>query len=131
MCRARARSACHCVVNRHQLSIGTMDKFNFGQMDIGLKITLGLAATTTACAAITVPNKREKEQAALDLFDKPMGRLTPQEQRVAEFAAGHQRWNNFWQTKVYPITRKLPGAQTPLLNPYRDAEPMMAQDDDE
>jgi len=61
---------------------------------------------------------------ALQLYDKPVGRLRPQEQRVSEFAAGHKRWRDFWQTKVYPITRKLPGSKSPILNPYRDMEPL-------
>lgn len=34
--------------------------------------------------------------------------------------------------QVFPLTRKLPGAKTPILNPYRDAaEPFKAADDDE
>ena len=104
-----------------------------GPLDIGLKITLGLAATATAASAVILPSKKEKESTALELFDKPWRGLTHQEQRTTEFAAGYRRWNNFIQTKWYPLTRKLPGAQTPFLNPYRDAlEPLGGgQDDDE
>eukprot|EP00197_Chlamydomonas_leiostraca_P005542 CAMPEP_0202868474 /NCGR_PEP_ID=MMETSP1391-20130828/10898_1 /ASSEMBLY_ACC=CAM_ASM_000867 /TAXON_ID=1034604 /ORGANISM="Chlamydomonas leiostraca, Strain SAG 11-49" /LENGTH=112 /DNA_ID=CAMNT_0049548649 /DNA_START=200 /DNA_END=538 /DNA_ORIENTATION=+ len=106
--------------------------FKFGQLDIGMKLTLAAAGTFTACAAIAVPNKREKDMAALELFEKPMNNCTPQEKRIAEFCAGNKRWNDFFQTKLYPITRKLPGAKTPFLNPYRDQEfGGMAQDDDE
>ena len=36
-----------------------------------------------------------------------------------EFKAGLTRWNSFFEDKVYPVTRKLPGAQSPILNPYR------------
>lgn len=115
------------------LNLGDAKLPSWGQMDIGVKLTLGLAAATTTAAAITVPNKREKETVALELFDKPLGRCTPQELRVAEFAAGHRRWNDFWQSKVYAITRKLPGAKSPVLNPYRDQEfgSMGGGDDDE
>ena len=36
-----------------------------------------------------------------------------------ELKAGLVRWNHFFEDKVYPVTRKLPGAQSPILNPYR------------
>ncbi len=105
---------------------------SWGQLDIGMKITIGLTAATSCAAAITLPTKREKEQAALDMFDRPLGKLTPQEHRVAEFAAGRRRWVDFFESKVYPVTRKLPGANSPILNPYRDQEPVGGgQDDDE
>ena len=81
----------------------------WGALDISLKITLGLAGAGAAAAAIALPNKSQKERAALDLFDKSWGRLTPQEHKVAEFSAGYRRWTDFFETKVYPTTRKLPG----------------------
>mmetsp|Transcript_14647 Transcript_14647/g.25531 ORF Transcript_14647/g.25531 Transcript_14647/m.25531 type:complete len:114 (-) Transcript_14647:627-968(-) len=104
---------------------------SWGSLDISLKIGIGLAGATAAAAAITLPNKREKERAALDLFDRPWTRLTPQETKVAEFSAGYKRWNDFFQQKVYPITRKLPGSQTPLLNPYGTHEPMGGNGDED
>ncbi len=38
-----------------------------------------------------------------------------------------RRWS-----QVYPLTRKLPGAKNPILNPYRDnAEPFKAAGDED
>lgn len=104
---------------------------DFKNMDIGMKMTIGVATATAGAAMICVPNRRQKEQAALDLFDKPLNQLSKQDQKVAEFKAGYKRWTDFFQGTVYPITRSLPGSKTPLLNPYRDQEGFAAQDDDE
>lgn len=75
---------------------------NVGAWDLSAKIGATFAIGCTSAAAIAVPNKRQKEEAAANLFDKPWALLTPQEQRVAEFSAGHKRWNDFFQTKVGP-----------------------------
>ncbi len=104
-----------------------------GELDIGLKWTFGIAAAVAGASAITLPTSKEQDRAALDLFDRPMSKLSPQEKKVAEFQAGHGRWKNFWENNVYPMTRKLPGAQNPILNPYRGLEPLGggAAEDDE
>jgi hypothetical protein len=78
-----------------------------------------------------VPSKKQKDAAAMDLFDKRFDELQHQEKRAAEFAAGHRRWRGFFENSVYPITRKLPGANSPIVNPYKDAEPVARGDDDE
>ncbi|KAJ9523391.1 hypothetical protein QJQ45_005306 [Haematococcus lacustris] len=105
---------------------------NVGAWDIAVKITAGLATAGTAAGFIALPTDRETEERALSMFNKPLTQLSLQEKQVAEFAAGRTKWNNFFQTKVYPYTRKLPGAQNPILNPYRDSAPFQAaQDDDE
>ena len=96
-----------------------------------MQLTLGAAAAFVSGAFIAVPNTRQKEVAALELFDRPLARLTPQEKRTAEFQAGYARWKGFFETKVYPLTRKLPGAQNPVLNPYRDQEPLGGQGEEE
>jgi hypothetical protein len=100
-------------------------------MDIGLKIAIGAGVAFTTASAIVVPNGKQKDAAAAALFDKRFKELTPQEAHTAEFKAGFQRWTNFFEKSVYPITRRLPGANNPIVNPYRDAEPMGGQDDDE
>ncbi len=73
---------------------------SWGELDISLKITLGLATFTAAASAITLPNQKEKERAALDLFDKPWERLNHQDQMAAEFSAGYKRWTGFFEHKV-------------------------------
>jgi hypothetical protein len=73
---------------------------NVGAWDLSVKIGATLAVGAAGASAIAVPNRRQKEEAAVNLFDKPWALLTPQEQRVAEFSAGHKRWNDFFQTKV-------------------------------
>lgn len=100
-------------------------------MDIGLKITIGAAAALGTAAAIVNPTQKQKETAAFNLFDKPWNELSPQESRVAEFKAGHQRWVNFFENTVYPVTRSIPGSKNPILNPYKDVEPMGGGQEDE
>jgi hypothetical protein len=97
---------------------------SWGSLDISVKIGTVAAATTLGAAIIISPSRRQEEEAALDMFDRPWGRLSPQEQRVAAFAAGRRRWVDFVEGSWYPLTRQLPGALNPVLNPYRDAEPM-------
>jgi hypothetical protein len=111
----------------------TMDFSKVGQLDIGLKCAIGVVTAVSAAAVITLPTGKEQEKSALELFDKPMTKLTAQEKMVAEFHAGHRRWRNFFEHKVYPTTRKLPGSDTPFLNPYRGLEPIAggAGDDDD
>mmetsp|Transcript_22976 Transcript_22976/g.68317 ORF Transcript_22976/g.68317 Transcript_22976/m.68317 type:complete len:107 (-) Transcript_22976:499-819(-) len=104
---------------------------NFPKLDFGAKLAIGAAGTLGVGAAIVVPTTKQQEKAALDLFDKPLQRLTPQERKAAEFQAGYIRWKGFWESTVYPVTRKLPGAKNPILNPYRGLEPIAAMDDDE
>jgi hypothetical protein len=101
-------------------------------MDIGLRIAIGVGAAAGTAGLIVVPNKRQKDAAAMDLFDSKFDELHPQDKKAAEFRAGHQRWVNFFEKSVYPITRKLPGHNNPIVNPYKDAQEMGGgQDDDE
>lgn len=101
-------------------------------MDISVKIGIGLGSAFMGAAAIIVPDTRQKDAAALDLFERPFKQLTPQEAKVAEFRAGHKRWEDFFQQKVYPITRKFPGAQNPIVNPFKeDQVPARQQDEQE
>ena len=65
---------------------------SIGNLDIGIKVTIGISSAFVAAAAIALPNGKEKEKAALDLFDRPMSKLSPQERKAAEFQAGHSRW---------------------------------------
>ncbi len=92
-------------------------------MDIGVKFAIAAGVALGTSALIVVPSKKQKEAAALDLFDKSFEECTPQETKVAEFKAGHKRWTGFFESSVYPLTRKLPGASNPIVNPYKDAEP--------
>ena len=63
-----------------------------GNLDVGVKWAIAAGAAVVTGCAIVVPNQKEKEKAALDLFDRPVSKLTPQERKVAEFQAGHGRW---------------------------------------
>ena len=63
-----------------------------GNLDIAVKWSIGIGTSIVAASAITLPNNKDKEKAALDLFDRPMAKLTPQERKAAEFHAGHGRW---------------------------------------
>eukprot|EP00879_Flechtneria_rotunda_P002808 GHRR01003019.1.p1 GENE.GHRR01003019.1~~GHRR01003019.1.p1 ORF type:complete len:101 (+),score=18.27 GHRR01003019.1:138-440(+) len=97
-----------------------------------VRLAIGAGVVAGTAGLIVVPNKRQKDEAAMDLFDKTFNELHPQEKKVAEFKAGHRRWTNFFEKSVYPITRRLPGAKNPIVNPYKDVEPLGgAQDDDE
>lgn len=87
-------------------------------MDIGLKFGLGIAGALAAAGAIINPNSTQKDEMAKNLFGKEFKQCSNMEQRTAEFGAGRQRWEDFMKTKVYAITRKLPGSSTPLLDPY-------------
>eukprot|EP00882_Tetradesmus_deserticola_P007793 GHRQ01008204.1.p2 GENE.GHRQ01008204.1~~GHRQ01008204.1.p2 ORF type:complete len:102 (+),score=47.73 GHRQ01008204.1:182-487(+) len=101
-------------------------------MDIGVRIAIGIGAAAGTAGLIVVPNKRQKDVAAMDLFDSKFDELHPQDKKAAEFRAGHQRWTNFFEKSIYPITRKLPGHKNPIVNPYKDVEqPGGGQDDDE
>lgn len=93
-----------------------------GDLDIGLKICIGIAGVTVAGSAIVFPSRGQKDAAAVNLFDKTFNDCDGLEKRTAEFHAGHRRWRGFMEKGVYSWTRKLPGASTPLLNPYREKE---------
>ncbi|KAI8477393.1 MAG: hypothetical protein J3K34DRAFT_373293 [Monoraphidium minutum] len=101
--------------------------------DIGVRMVAGAAVAFLTASAIILPGGRQKDAAALELFDKKFKELPPQDKRVAEFAAGHKRWTGFFNNSIYPITRRLPGAKNPIVNPYRDAAPLGGGggDDDE
>ena len=77
----------------------------------------GAAVAFVTASAIVLPGGRQKNTAALELFDKPFRELAPQDRRVAEFHAGHKRWVGFFENSIYPITRRLPGAKNPVVNP--------------
>jgi hypothetical protein len=104
---------------------------DLGKLDGGVKWVLSIAGTMGVASAITLPTTKQSEKAALELFDKPLGRLTPQERKTAEFQAGYGRWKGFFETTVYPLTRKLPGANNPILNPYRGMETISPQENDD
>jgi hypothetical protein len=90
---------------------------------------VGVAAA--GAGLIVIPSKKQKDEAAMDLFDRHYEQLHPQEQKAAEFKAAHSRWTGFFEKSVYPITRKLPGNKNPIMNPYKDTEPQGGQDDEE
>jgi hypothetical protein len=104
---------------------------DLGKLDGGVKWALSIAGMAGVASAITLPTTRQQEKSALELFDKPLGRLTPQERKTAEFQAGYGRWKGFFESTVYPLTRKLPGAKNPILNPYRGVESMTPNGDDD
>lgn len=107
---------------------------DFGKVfdDIGVKLTVAAAVAGVTAAAIVNPNQKQKDASAQLLFQQNFDRLTPTDKRAAEFHAGHKRWNGFFQNSIYPLTRSLPGANNPILNPYKDAEPMGGgQDEDD
>lgn len=85
--------------------------------DIGVRMVAGAAVAFVTASAIILPTGRQKDAAALELFDKKFSELAPQDRRVAEFQAGHKRWTGFFDSAVYPITRRLPGANNPIVNP--------------
>ena len=85
--------------------------------DIGVKLVAGAAVAFVTASAIILPGGRQKDAAALELFDKRFRELGPQDARVAEFRAGHKRWTGFFEGSVYPLTRRLPGANNPIVNP--------------
>ena len=55
--------------------------------DIGVKMVAGAAVAFVTASAIVLPGGRQKNTAALELFDKPFRELAPQDRRVAEFHA--------------------------------------------
>lgn len=85
--------------------------------DIGVKLVAGAAVAFVTASAIIVPTGRQKDAAALEMFDKKFSELAPQDRRAAEFRAGHRRWTGFFEGSIYPITRKLPGSKNPAINP--------------
>ena len=99
--------------------------------DVGLKITVGIAAALSSAAVIVLPNGKQKDASALALFDREFKALAPQDRKVAHFHAGLKRWGDFFEYSVYPLTRKLPGAKNPILNPFRDQEGGGGGDDSE
>lgn len=92
-------------------------------LDIAAKIGIGLGAFFGSAALVIVPNGKQKDQAALDMYDRPLKELSPADARAAEFAAGFKRWNEF-TSKVHSVTRKFPGADSPILNPYKGPRPL-------
>jgi len=85
--------------------------------DIGVRFVAGAAVAFVTASAIILPNGRQKDAAALEMFDKKFSELGPQDRRAAEFKAGHRRWVGFFENSIYPITRRLPGANNPIVNP--------------
>jgi hypothetical protein len=85
--------------------------------DIGARMVAGAAVAFVAASAIVLPGGRGKDAAALELFDRRYKELSTQDKKVAEFAAGHKRWTGFFEHTIYPITRRLPGAKNPIVNP--------------
>ncbi|GLC37824.1 hypothetical protein PLESTB_001480400 [Pleodorina starrii] len=87
--------------------------------DIGVKVTLGIAGTVAAGAAIVVPNGKQVESASLEMFGREPSQLLPNERRAAEFCAGYRRWKGFVNNNIYSWTRTLPGHDNPIVNPYK------------
>ena len=85
--------------------------------DIGVRLVAGAAVAFVTASAIILPGGRQKDAAALELFDKKFSQLSREDKRVAEFKAGHRRWTGFFEHSIYPITRRLPGAKNPIVNP--------------
>jgi hypothetical protein len=106
---------------------GALRQINFA--DVGVRWGLAAATVGSAGMLICVPNGRQRDAAAESLYGRPFGQLRPLEKRAAEFRAGHRRWKGFWENSVYPLTRRLPGADKPVLNPYK-AKGMGGGDDD-
>lgn len=100
-------------------------------MDIGLKIGVGLAVSLTTASAIILPNGKQRDAAALEMYGSGFKELDPQQQKAAEFKAGHARWKSFVEKGIYPITRALPGSNNPIVNPFRNAPQNVQQDMEE
>jgi hypothetical protein len=92
---------------------------DFGKLDIGIKLAAAGTGAFLGAAAIIVPSGNQKKSMALDMYDKSWDNLNPQDQRAVEFAAGYKRWKGFVDNSIYSWTRKLPGADTPFVNPCR------------
>ncbi|KXZ52795.1 hypothetical protein GPECTOR_8g182 [Gonium pectorale] len=87
--------------------------------DVGVRWTLACAGTFAAGAAIVTPSSKQVESTSLEMFGRAPTQLLPNERRAAEFAAGYRRWKGFVENNVYSWTRKLPGADSPIVNPYK------------
>lgn len=92
--------------------------------DIAVRVAIGVTATVAAGAAIVLPNDKQKESSAYDMYDKPYRLLLPNERKAVDFRAGHKRWTAFVEDNVYSWTRKLPGHDNPITNPYRGPRSM-------
>ena len=95
--------------------------------DIATKVALGVTATLATGALIVLPNDKQKDSASYALYDKPYGLLAPHEKKAADFTAGYKRWRGFVENNVYSWTRKLPGHDNPIMNPYRGPRQRKAQ----
>ncbi|GLI58710.1 hypothetical protein VaNZ11_000461 [Volvox africanus] len=87
--------------------------------DIGVRVTLGIAGTVAAGAAIVMPNGKQVEAASLEMYGRGPSQLLPNERRAAEFCAGYRRWKGFVNNNIYSWTRTLPGHDSPIVNPYK------------
>lgn len=119
--------------------------------DVGVRVTLAVAGTVAAGAAVVVPsgkqvcktrckfladgrpwctaaypnncyanyNSIQVEAAALEIYGRPPQQLLPNERKCAEFRAGYKRWKGFVDNSIYSWTRKLPGHDNPIVNPYK------------
>lgn len=96
---------------------GAFRQINFA--DIGVRLSLAAAGVAGTGMLIVVPTGKQKDAAAERMYQRPFKDLRPLEKRAAEFAAGHRRWTGFFENSVYPLTRRLPGANKPVLNPYK------------
>lgn len=87
--------------------------------DVGVRVTLAVAGTVAAGAAVVVPSGKQVEAAALEIYGRPPQQLLPNERKCAEFRAGYKRWKGFVDNSIYSWTRKLPGHDNPIVNPYK------------
>jgi hypothetical protein len=107
---------------------GAFRQINFA--DIGVRLSLAAATVAGAGMLIVVPNGKQKDAAAEGMYQRPFKDLRPYEQRAAEYLAAHRRWTGFFENTVYPLTRKLPGSDKPVLNPYKKRAAGGGGDDD-
>jgi hypothetical protein len=125
--------------------------------DIGVRVSLGIAGTVAAGAAVVVPNgkqvneviiafrcrcqvpgrrqvrpdaspngetplpapRSQVEATSLEMYGREPTQLLPNERGAAVFCAGYRRWKGFVEHNIYSWTRKLPGHDSPIVNPYK------------
>lgn len=87
--------------------------------DIGVRMAVGTTAVLAVGSAIVLPSDQQKEAAAHEMYSRPYRVLAPNEQKAVQFRAGYKRWTGFVENNIYSWTRKLPGHDNPVVNPYK------------
>lgn len=54
-----------------------------GELDISLKIGGAIAIAAASFGTIAIPTNQQKEESAIQLYSRPMSKLTPQEKKAA------------------------------------------------